>query len=113
MSSENLPAENQQEEDANVQILRENHQFEYSMAVLKAQERDRESQRAHVDIFYKSSQKMWIWISGFVLIAILVAFWFGKEDFLLECVKLVTAACGGGGVGYVIGYRKKTHEVQS
>ena len=45
-----------------------------------------------------------------MLAVMMASFWMGKEQFLLECLKYLVFAGGGGGVGYVYGYRRRRLE---
>ncbi|WP_300907151.1 hypothetical protein [uncultured Desulfovibrio sp.] len=119
MSSDNVPMPQPPESSTEVQAqkelltLREKNQFDYSMAVLAAQERDRQAYREHVQKIYKASLRIWIFVGAFLLIAVIAAFISGKEQFILECLKYIVAAGGGGGVGYVFGYRRRNMETTS
>ena len=66
-------------------VLRENHQFDYSMAMLAAQERDRQAEREHLQSFCRASNRNWVIAGCFVLAIMMASFWMGKEQFLLEC----------------------------
>ena len=103
-----VPTDNKATQD--LLVLRENHQFDYSMAMLAAQERDRQAEREHLQSFCRASNRNWVIAGCFVLAVMMASFWMGKEQFLLECLKYLVFAGGGGGVGYVYGYRRRRLE---
>ena len=92
--------------DLVLQKQREDHQYQYALAALQSQERDREAERAHNRISQKNALGF-LGGSGFVILLIAVAaFYFNKEQFLLECVKIMFVGGGGGGIGYFLGYKR-------
>jgi hypothetical protein len=90
--------------------LRENHQFDYSMAVLAAQERDRHAERTYSHQSRKVAALVCCLCVIGVIVLTVIAFVMNKEEFLLECVKYLAVGGGGGGLGYVFGYRKGSHK---
>ena len=115
MSTEdNVPATNQavsaQEAEMALRKQLDDHQYEFALASLQAQERDREAERAHNRI----SQKNALWFfagTGFVILIITIAaFCLNKEQFLLECIKYLAVGGGGGGIGYFFGYRRAKNQ---
>lgn len=101
---ENLPVPH---DELALKFQQDDHQYKYGIAALEIQERDREAIRKHE----RNSQKMGIYflicVGVIFLIITVVAFYFDKEAFLVECLKYITVFFGGSGVGYVSGYCKK------
>jgi len=87
-------------------VLQENHLYEYSMATLKAQERDREAERAHSQKTQKFAMIFLMVIAVLLFSGVIAAFYFDKEQFIVECAKYLAVGGGGCGAGYVWGYRK-------
>ena len=107
MSSDVSPAGKQQPAiPEEWMTLRENHQYDYSLAVLAAQERDREAEREHNRRSQKTALLFFVGLAIFLLILTVAAFFLNKETFLLECVKYLAIGGGGGGIGYVFGFKK-------
>jgi len=86
--------------------LQENHQFEYSMAVLATQERDRLAEREYNRKTQKTALIFLSCICFFLVVAIIAAFHFGKDQLLLDCAKYLAIGGGGCGAGYVWGFRR-------
>jgi len=89
-----------------LQKQRDDHQYQYALAALQTQERDREAERAHNRISQKNGIRFLSGLGLTVLIITVAAFYFNKEQFLLECVKIMFVGGGGGGIGYFFGYKK-------
>ena len=106
-SSDIMPVEKQENTPSEEFLtLLENHQYEYSIAALAAQERDREAHRAH-RLKTQKAALMFLIIMGVILLAALIAaFILGKDQLIIECVKYLAVFGGGSGAGYVWGFRR-------
>lgn len=102
MSSENTAPH----DEISLRAIEADRQFQFAMAVLNAQKEDRESERT----FCKHAQKLGVRVllgMGIILLIITItAFFYDKEQFLLECLKYLATFGGGGGIGYAIGLRR-------
>lgn len=108
MDHETLPLTSERLSSDQIDLLRQqdDHQYQYSLEVLKAQERDREASRANLRALHERSSKMKLWTTGIAAVFLLAALWLGKDQFLLESLKYLVLIFGGGGVGYMYGYKK-------
>jgi len=90
----------------------DNHQYNYSLEVLKAQERDRAAERVHIQVLHEKARSAWIWRSLVVAGFLLAALWLDKEEFLTEALRYLAVLFGGGGIGYLYGYRKGQNRLE-
>jgi hypothetical protein len=84
----------------------DDHQYAYAIAALQAQERDREAERVHNRHGQQLFLKLVCGIGFVVMVITIAAFSLNKENFLLECLKYMFIGGGGGGLGYVIGWKR-------
>ena len=79
---------------------------EYSLKALDAEVGDRKDEREHE----AKSTRYGFWIALVVVVGSLAlvgfALYANKDQLILEAIKVLALAGGGGGVGYVIGFRK-------
>jgi len=87
-------------------ILQEKNQHEYAMAVLNAQERDRGAGRGHYRDTQKTALIFLAFIGVLLLSLIFAAFHYGKDQFLIECLRYLAVGGGCGGAGYAWGYHR-------
>ncbi len=110
METNNLPVPgaNPQPSSEQLELLKQqdNNQLNYSLELLKAQERDRAAERAHIQALHEKSGRAWIWRSLILAGFLLAALYLGKEEFLTEALRYLAVLFGGGGIGYLYGYRK-------
>lgn len=111
MSSAETPAQipAQADPELDLKIKQDQHQFEYAMAALAAQERDRERDRDHTRRCMKGSIWFTVAFCIVILIITLSAFYYNKEQFIVDCLNYLAVFCGGGGIGYGIGLKKRDH----
>lgn len=112
--NETYPVANQTPSDEQISLWKQQdeHQFEYSLEVLKAQERDRNNTRNFSDAIHKRTTRAWIYRSIVLAVFILIALYLGKDQFLLESMKYLALLFGGGGIGYLYGYKKGSQPLQ-
>lgn len=79
----------------------QNHR--YALTLLEAQERDRQDARRHDAI----NSRMGAWIVTLIIVAVTalvgVALWRDKDALVLDVIKVLAGALGGGGIGYAAG----------
>jgi hypothetical protein len=105
MPDENLPELLPKDEIA-LRVQQDINQYRYGIALLEAQERDREADRELNRYSQKTSLKLLYGLGMIAAIITIAAFYFGKEDFLKECLYALVLASGGGGIGYTFGFRR-------
>ena len=106
MSIGNNVPENFSPEELSLLKQREDHQFEYAMASLQATERDRNADREHSRISQKGGLIFFAGVGIIILVVTIVSLYLDKDDFLLQLAQYVVAAGGGGGIGYLWGYKR-------
>lgn len=85
---------------------RDARQYNFALASLEANAKDRDAARDHMIVIVRSRQR-------FILFALTVSFIFiggllamGKDAIVIELLKDAALALGGGGIGYSISIRK-------
>lgn len=84
--------------------------YEYAKAALHIQVEDRKDERKKELV----NSRYGFWIVTLTILSVITlimyALHLGKEAFVLDIVKVLVGAAGGGGVGYLAGYRKGQKE---
>lgn len=112
MESNNLPscrdAGSPSTTPERLEILKQKdeHQYTYALEVLKAKERDRVEERKFIQQMHNKSNRTWLWRLFMICAFLLIALYMGKEKFLTDALQYLAVLLGGGGIGYVYGYRK-------
>ena len=79
---------------------------EYALRALAAQAEDRKDERQH----QAKNTRYGFWVSLLLLVGLIgltgYAMYANKDQLILEVIKAIVFAGGGGGIGYVLGFKK-------
>ena len=97
--------------EVNLQVLelekqKDKHQFEIAKMNLEALAKDSTEMRTHFAGNRKSGTVIMLAIIGTVFIFCMCALFLGKDAFISDLFKIVLGSIGGGGFGYVLGFRR-------
>ncbi|MBR0204422.1 MAG: hypothetical protein IJQ56_08665 [Synergistaceae bacterium] len=95
-----------QEEDTKKQALKYN--YDIARQSLQLQKEDRKEQREHQKIFWDRLMLFGGFIAVVLLVLVWIAMYFGKENFLLEIVKII----GYSGAGFWAGSSRQKRNSQ-
>lgn len=112
MHSESTAEIEQMSAEDNIERLKQldTYQYEYAKQALYAQAQDQREVREHMQANTKAGLKFCTMLFGVIVVVILSAFALDKEQFVLEALKYVFVGAGGGGLGYVAGFKKGQHK---
>lgn len=112
MSTETTPALSvPQNEEIELLKQQDDHQFQLANRQLEANLEDRRETRDHFRKIHEVNSKRGIMLCMTALFLFFgfgaLALWLGKEALLSDLLKVFVGAFGGGGIGYIIGFRHK------
>ena len=81
-------------------------QLEYALSNLAALKQDAHEHREHLAKTSRTNTLANLAVIVLLLGFILIALSMGKDQFILELTKYTLAALGGGGVGYIWGFKR-------
>lgn len=117
MSSVSTPPSCEQSDPAEVrdqlalENARDNRQYNFALASLEANARDRDAARDHMTLIVKSRQRFILLVLSVSLVFVGGLLAIGKDAIVIELLKDAALALGGGGVGYSICI-KRVHDAQ-
>ena len=101
-----LPARQPTHEELELAKAEDQHGFDFAMRNLELFAQDKREERE----LYAGNRRVWFIIVlaliGSVSIFFISALYMNKDALLLDMLKMIAGACGGGGIGYIYGFRR-------
>ena len=105
-----LPAAQPTQGELELAKVEDQHGFDFAMRNLELIAQDKKEERE----FLAGNRRVWFIISlaviSGVFISLITAMFLDKDELLMDMLKILAGVLGGGGVGYVYGFRRNPYQ---